>query len=177
MLKQRYNDERLSQLRELLDIQYEKLYEYEKAIELTDGQSQRIALRQQIKRNLVPRLRETEEEYASLLADSVSVEDIPEIEAQNLVFELIENSNRIDYLMSAGASKTMIQLLQEIKVKLNEPEKSAAAKLKVVLPIIPMVASYEFELDTEAFLTRSWRSIRSLFEKLPKSGHKRKLAP
>jgi len=59
----------------------------------------------------------------------------------------------------------MLNLLEEIKQKLNEPGKSAAAKLKVTLPIIPMVASYDLELDTENFLVNVWHKTRDLFQR------------
>lgn len=69
MLDHRFNEKRLTQLKNLLEIQYEKIHEYEKAIELADGQSQKIALRQQLERNLIPELRKLEDEYALLLAN------------------------------------------------------------------------------------------------------------
>jgi len=42
-------------------------------------------------------------------------------------------------------------------------DKAAAAKLKVSLPIIPLIASYEMEMDTEAVVVNVWRRIKSLF--------------
>ena len=39
----------------------------------------------------------------------------------------------------------------------------AAAKLMVSLPIIPLIASYEMEIDTEATLVNVWRRVKSLF--------------
>jgi hypothetical protein len=71
-------------------------------------------------------------------------------------------------------SETMASLIAENNGNARDFEeawraengKSAAAKLKVALPIMPLIASYELELDTENFVLRSWRSIRSLFERL-----------
>lgn len=166
MPQHQFNDARLTQLRELLDIQYEKLYEFERAIETSDAPSQKIALRQQIKRDLTPRLRGTEQEYASLLANEISVELVPDAEAKEHVADLIEKSKRVEQYKNAGAPDEMVELLKEIKKKLEEPGKSAAAKLKVALPIVPLLANYELELDTENLILRSWRAIRSLFERL-----------
>ena len=33
-------------------------------------------------------------------------------------------------------------------------------------PVVPLVASYELELDTENFIIDAWRSIRSAIENL-----------
>ena len=166
MTRNSFDEDRLSRVKELLAIQYEKLSEFEKAIELADGPSQRIALRQQLKRNLLPSLREREREYASLLAHNVSVESLPAAEAQELVSDLTVASNRVASYSSDGAPKEVLELLREMKEKLDEPGKSAAAKLKVVLPIVPLIASYELELDTENFVVKIWHKVRNLFERL-----------
>ena len=166
MAQQKFNRERRSQLRELLDIQYEKLHEFERAIEISDGVSQRIALRQQVRRDITPQLRETEREYASLLATDVPIERMPEDDAIALVSSLSHAANRAEVYQEAGASQEMLDLLQDIREKLDEPGRSAAAKLKVTLPIVPLIASYELELDTENLVLRSWRSIRTAFERL-----------
>ena len=55
--------------------------------------------------------------------------------------------------------------LRELELRMT----SAAAKLKFVLPIVPLLAYYDLELDTENFVLRSWRAIRSLFERLVSS--------
>jgi hypothetical protein len=52
-------------------------------------------------------------------------------------------------------------ILQEIKAQ----NKSAAAKLKVALPIVPLMANYELELDTENFFGELWGKIRGLLKK------------
>jgi hypothetical protein len=170
MPKQWFNDERLTQLRELLDIQYEKIHEYEKAIDMSDGVSQKIALRQQIKRDIVPRIREVENEYASLLTNSVDVAEIPDAEAQQLISELVGASDQLRRrTIPEPPPSEILELLREIEKKLGEPGKSAAAKLKVVLPIIPLVASYELEIDTGNVLVKSWRAICGLFERTSRS--------
>ena len=40
-------------------------------------------------------------------------------------------------------------------------DKAAAAKLKVSLPIIPLIASYEMEMDTEAVVVNVWRRMQT----------------
>jgi hypothetical protein len=169
MSSHRFNDERKQQLRERLEILYEKLHEFEKAVDLSDGISQKIALRQQLKGDLLPKLRELEHEYAMLLADHISTDAIPEPEADQCVSDLLIATGRVARYAESGASKEMLDLLELIHRKLDEPEKSAAAKLKLALPILPLIASYELELDTENFIHRTWRSIQALFERASKS--------
>jgi hypothetical protein len=63
-----------------------------------------------------------------------------------------------------------MQLLLEIRDKLNQPELPAAAKLKAALPLMPGILSYEVELDTESSLRRAVQPIKRLFrEQLKKS--------
>jgi hypothetical protein len=138
-----FNPKRLVQIEELLDIEYEKLHEFEKAISLADGISQKIALRQQIKRDLSPRIRKLEQEYAEVLAAAVQPDTIPEREAEVLVAEVIDAITTTDRQKPANTPQEMVRLLAEIRDKLSEPGKSASAKLKINLPLIPLIASYE----------------------------------
>ena len=166
MPTQPFNTHRMNQLEELLDIEYEKLHEFEKAISLADGISQRIALRQQIKRQLSPRLRELEHEYAELLASGVPAGGIDESEADGLVADLSVATAKAQENTQGKAPAEMVGLLKEIRDKLNEPGKSASAKLKMTLPIVPLIASYEMELDTEAVVTQAWWKVRDFFKGL-----------
>jgi hypothetical protein len=166
MPAQPFNTYRMEQLEELLDIEYEKLHEFEKAISLADGISQKVALRQQIKRQLTPHLQELEHEYAELLASGSASIEIEPMEAENLVAELAAAASKTQANTQGSAPAKMVELLNEIRDKLNEPGKTAAAKLKVTLPIVPLIASYEMEMDTEAVVTQAWRKTRDLFKRL-----------
>jgi predicted membrane-bound spermidine synthase len=57
----------------------------------------------------------------------------------------------------------LLLLLQEIRAKLDDLDRSASAKLKVSLPLIPMIASYELEMDTEGVMYKTWKSIARFF--------------
>jgi len=166
MQAQQYNSNRMGQLEELLEIEYEKMHEFEKAISICDGISQRISLRQQIKRELTPRLRSLEKEYAELLASDTPAEKIPVAEAEFFVGELLSAVVKCQEYSPRESPTEMIRLLLEIKTKLENPGKTAAAKLKIALPIIPLIASYEMELDTENAITQIWRTIRNYFRGL-----------
>ena len=161
-----FNAKRLAHLEELLDIEYEKLHEFEKGISLADGISQKIALRQQIRRELGPRLRSLEREYAELLADGVPTEEVPSAEAEGLIEEVRQAVVKAEETPPANAPQEMLQLLTEIREKLNEPGKSASAKLKVALPIIPLISSYELQMDIENVVTGVWRKTREFFKRL-----------
>jgi hypothetical protein len=164
MRPHQFNTNRLTELEELLDIEYAKLHEFEKELALADGIAQRVQIRQQIKRQITPRLRELEHEYAEMLAKSVPTEGLPEEEAELLVLQLNESVIRANAGKPDGAPQEMVRLLTQINDKLNEPGKSASTKLKLTLPIIPLISSYEMELDTERFLTQAWRRIREFFQ-------------
>jgi hypothetical protein len=163
MSGQNSNRHRVSQLEELIDIEYEKLHEFEKAISLADGPSQKIALRQQIKRELTPRLRKLEKEYADSVATSNQVAALSEPEAEVLLAEIAGAVREANRKTHTQAPEEMLRLLAEIRNKLDEPGKSASAKLKLSLPIIPLISSYEMELDTEGLLTGVWRKLRNAF--------------
>jgi hypothetical protein len=166
MNPQIFNRNRLAELEELLALEYEKLHEFEKEITLADGPGQRIALRQRIKHELTPRLRKLEQEYAyQLIAGSEGVR-VPEDEAEALVVSLGSAVANAEANPPGNAPENMLKLLQEVKTKLAEPGRAAAAKLKVTLPIIPLLASYEMELDTEGFVTQVWQRARDFFKKL-----------
>ena len=166
MPEHQFNRNRLNQLAELLEIQYDVLHDFEKELEMATGPGERVGIRQRIKRDLTPRLREREREYAELLAAGTSTESIPTEDAEPIVAELVQATADIERYRKAEAPEMMLSLLEEIKQKLAEPGKSAAGKLKVALPIIPMVASYDLELDTENFLVKIWRKTRDLFQRL-----------
>jgi len=163
---QTFNRKRLVELDELLELEYEKLHEFEREITLADGPSQKIALRQRIKHELTPRLRKLEQEYAKQLVAGSEGLEVPEREAEALVILLSSavadtNANRPN-----DAPQDMVKLLEDVRRQLAEPGKTAAAKLKVTLPIVPLLASYEMELDTEAFVTHVWRRAREFFKHL-----------
>jgi hypothetical protein len=78
-------------------------------------------------------------------------------EVNNTEVEAIANQ------FSANYADEFIQLLREIRDRLNEQELPAAAKLKAALPLVPGILSYEVELDTESSLRRAFGPIRRLF--------------
>ena len=155
----------MHELEELLEIQYDKAHEFEKEIAISDGAS-RITLKQRFKRELTPELRKLEQEYAELLVDGVPAGAIPEADADALVGELSKATNTILQSAPSNAPQEMVRLLGEIKAKLSEPNESASAKLKLSLPLIPAICSYEIEVETAGLLKKVWPKTRDFFKSL-----------
>jgi hypothetical protein len=61
-----FNPRRLKELRELLDMEYDKFHEFEKEISMATA-NEKILLKQRFEREIAPRLSELEKAYAKLL--------------------------------------------------------------------------------------------------------------
>ena len=155
--------ERMVHLDELLEIEYEKLAEFQKELAISASANAKFELRQRLKREVLPAIRSYEAEYAGLLAGVADVDSIPDDEAAAVTTELVQAVQCVESLPDSNRPDEITKALAEIKQKLDEPGKVAAARLKVSLPIIPLIASYEMEMNTEASLTVLWRRIKSLF--------------
>ena len=155
--------QRINHLEELLEIEYEKLSEFQKEIAITAAAPAKFELRQRLKREVLPDIRKHEVEYAELLAEHPNPTSIPAPEAEKALTEISDAASSLESRASGEMPPGLVQLLADLREKLNDPGKAAAAKLKVSLPIIPLIASYEMELDTEAVFTRVWRRARKLF--------------
>jgi len=56
--------------------------------------------------------------------------------------------------------------VQRLSHVVNEKSKTATARLRVSLPIVPLlVSSYNLEIDTERALEELWVRLRRLFER------------
>lgn len=160
------NTDRISHIEELLDIQYEKLNDLEKGLALQGPGVSQTALKQQIKRDVRPEISRLESELATLLADTDLADDGNlEVEAQAICDETAATVDVLVGQNKNASSKEVLEKLEQIQSALNAPGKSAAAKLKVSLPIIPLISSYELELDTESTLKQVWDRVRSFFRK------------
>ena len=155
--------QRINQLEEQLEILYNKRHSFETDITISASTNEKFELRQRLKREVLPSLRSTEQEYAQLLARAVEPAQLPEPEARALVEDvhvaLVSHMRAI----TGEQSEELRDLLTDIRAKLDDPGKAAAAKLKVVLPLIPLIASYELEVDTESFVIQIWHRIINLF--------------
>lgn len=151
---------RLNDLKDILDLLYEKLGEFEKELIISSNKPANFELKQRIKREILPDLRKYETEYWELYPQEAII--ISEEEAETQLVQVEKAVRSIEQIPSDTYPSELISLLQEIRDKLDEQDKAASAKLKVVLPLIPAIASYELEMDTEGFMYKTWKAIKGL---------------
>jgi hypothetical protein len=124
-------------------------------------------IKQQI-RVLCKEIQEEEEKYWQVLAQQAKTEEIPEQEAEIIVAEIVEEVGQIE--VQGQYSDEVLQILQEIRDRLNQPGPTAAAKLKGVISSIPPFVgiSYEAELDTKNLLQRLFPTFQKWGKALAK---------
>jgi tRNA(Ser,Leu) C12 N-acetylase TAN1 len=157
---------RLSDIEENLELLQEQLVGKQKALNFAP-QEEKIRIKQQI-RELRKEIREQEEDYWQVIARQTKTVEIPEQEAEIIVAEIVEEVGQIE--VQREYPDDVVQILQEIRDKLNQPGATAAAKLKGVMsPIPPFVGiAYEVELDTEKFLQRHFPTFQKWAKVLAK---------
>lgn len=151
--------QRLAYLEDNLEILYEKLGEFEQELIISSSKPAKFELKQRIKREILPNIRRYEAEYWELYPKEAIIISDEEAASQLVkVEQAVESIDRI----SLTFDPELIPLLQDIRAELEEQNKAASAKLKVVLPLIPMIASYELEIETEGLMYKAWKSIKRL---------------
>ena len=158
-----FKQQRIAQLEELLEIEYEKLSAFRTEMAVSASAPSRFELRQRLKRDLLPAIKNHEVEYARLLAEDANPALIPETEAQEALDQVLGGVQELEKSPAIPERAELKQLMAEIRQKLNEPGKTASAKLKIALPIIPAILSYDMELDAGSLLMNAWRRIKMLF--------------
>lgn len=155
---------RLTDLEELIEINYQKLAKFQKRLDRTSSIREEFDIEGDI-----PKIRKTirdyEVEYWQLLAQEARHCDVPEDDASLAIVEIVPEVEIIQSQPSASYADEFMQLLREIRDKLNEPGTPAAAKAKFALSVIPGILSYEVELDTENSVRRVFQPIRQLFRR------------
>ncbi len=126
---------------------------------------EKIRLKQQVREQLLPKIRGFEQQLADFLVNRVSESEIAIQDAEVIEGEIVTAIEAIERLPVQNRADEAMQLLREIHLKLNEPGKTAAGKLKVALPLLPTIVSYEMELDTESALVTAWRKLVGLFKR------------
>jgi hypothetical protein len=154
---------RLSSLTNNLDLLYKKLGEFEEELIISCSIDQKFAIRQKIEKKIIPDIRKYEQEYWKIYPIDAII--ISEEEATTELTQVQQAIDKIQYSNGGNYPQKFLDLLEDIQTKLNDLDKVAAAKLKVVLPLIPMIASYELEIDTESLIYKTLESIRGLVKK------------
>ncbi|MEA5576785.1 hypothetical protein [Anabaena sp. UHCC 0451] len=155
------SSDRLGQVENLLSRYRKQLSGKELALTTTpDEDKERI--KQQIidlKAQILP----YEQEYWELISQQSESIEISEQQAEVVVAEIVNQVGKIE-VSSSSYPDEVLNLLKEIRDKLNQPGKSAAAKLKGVISSIPPFVgiSYEAELDTEDFLRKNFPTFIKL---------------
>ncbi len=152
--------QRLADLEGLLELLYEKLGEFERELIVTASTPAKFELKQKIKREILPNIRRYEAEYWELYPSEAIV--IADAEAESQLAQVEQAIESIERIPAAEYPSELLPLLQDIRAKLEESDKAASAKLKVALPLIPAIASYELEMDTEGFMYKTWKAIKKL---------------
>jgi hypothetical protein len=150
---------RLNDIKEILELLYEKLGYFEKELNLSNSQPANFELKQRIKREILPSIRKYEAEYWELYPQEAII--ISDAEAETQLVKVEQAVVSIEKISYDNYSSELISLLHDIRDKLDEQDKTASAKLKLVLPLIPAIASYELEMETEGLLSKVLKTIRS----------------
>ncbi|MBE8996566.1 hypothetical protein [Microcystis aeruginosa] len=152
--------QRLAYLEDILELLYEKLGEFEQELIISNSKPAKFELKQRIKREILPDIRRYEAEYWELYPKEAII--ISDEEAASQLVKVEQAVESIDRISLTFYPPELIPLLQDIRAELEEQNKAASAKLKVVLPLIPMIASYELEIETEGLMYKTWESIKRL---------------
>jgi hypothetical protein len=121
---------------------------------VTIGPEEQVRIKQQIE-DLRRLIRDFEREKWDLVASDSQEASFPDAEV--MVAEIVTELTAITKEPPPElASAQILELLNQILAKLNQPERSAAAKLKAAISTIPPFVSltYEAELDTESTFKR-----------------------
>lgn len=162
MAQANLNAQRLHDLEGLIQLDYEKLQAFEQELTITANIGTKFEVQHRIRNEILPSLRRHEREYAEYLATTTAVDRIPEAEAHDVIDQVLRAANSLSGKVPDEAEAHRIA---DLKEKLSRSG-TASAKLKLSLPIIPMIASYEVTLDTEGLMMSAWRGIKAMFAKL-----------
>ncbi|NJK65659.1 MAG: hypothetical protein HC789_02160 [Microcoleus sp. CSU_2_2] len=110
-----------------------------------------------------------EKEYWEQLAQKAQSYELEEVDAKNAIVEVEAQVVRV-IESQPNVNDELMQKLQTILDKLNEPETPATAKAKFALNLIPGIFVYEFEVDTENTLRTVFQPIKRLFKKADDEG-------
>ncbi|QGZ89250.1 hypothetical protein [Microcystis aeruginosa] len=158
------NKNRLNEIESHLELLYEQRREKEQAI-ITAPPGGKTILKQQLRLEVLQPIGEYEQEYWQIIANQSNLAEIPEAEAEVVVAEFVKGVGQLQ-----GENAEVIEYLQKILAKVEEPGPTAAAKLKAVVSSIPPFVgiSYEAELDTENFLSRHFPTLMKAVQRLKK---------
>ena len=152
--------DRTSQLQTQLKMLYDQLDGLEMA-KVTSRDEDKVMLQQRIDLKW-KEIREKDGDYVRSLAQQIKrSEDLPEPIAETVVGELVDE---LEMMQPIAKTDEMRSMLKEILTELQKPGTPAAAKLKVAIPIIPNILTYEIEGDTESVVRRLFPTFVKVYE-------------
>jgi hypothetical protein len=151
--------DRLADIQSALTDLYEVLAGQEKGLRQAE-ESQKVRIKLQI-RSTWEEIRGYEGEYAATLSQQVKHQDLPEPVAEIVVAEIVDV---IEVWKPMAQRDEVKGLLVQILAELQKPDSPASAKLKVAIPIIPNLVSYEIEGDTESVVRRLFPTFVKVYE-------------
>ena len=144
----------------------EKLDRFQHALNISSSKEKKFELEKQIDQEILPRICRYEAEYWALYPQKyMEAIIISDDEAQPKLLQIEQAVESIEHIPNTEYPDELLLLLQDIRAKLNDLDKPAAAKLKVALPLIPAIASYELEMDTEGVMYKTWKGISNLLRR------------
>jgi len=144
----------LQQLKQQWSAWQDKLHYFQMERVKINDIGQKFQLEQQIK--------ETKQEIQNLdqqIAEQLSPQlDQCDTVAVDSILSDLEQSLQT---APAPTSDEQQALLEQILAHLQAVDKTATAKLKIILPIIPMFLHYDLELDSESGLAKFWQRAKN----------------
>jgi hypothetical protein len=153
--------DRLADIQANLTNLYEQLAGKENAFILAE-EAEKTRIQQQIRKTWQD-IHRFEHEYALTLSQQIKRQALPEPLAETVTAELVDE---IEILAPLESRDEIKELLRQILQELQKPGTPASAKLKVAIPLIPTVVSYELEGDTESILRRLFPTFVKVSEGL-----------
>lgn len=153
--------DRLADVQANLTMLYEQLAGKEQALLLAE-EAEKTRIQQQI-RVTWKRIHDYEREYAITLSQQIRRQALPEPIAETVTAELVDE---LEILTPLERRDDIQALLRQILAELQKPDAPASAKLRVAIPLIPNVVSYELEGDTESVVRQLFPTFVKAYEGL-----------
>jgi hypothetical protein len=163
------SSDRLSQLEKSLHRLYKQLANKQKTLD-TIAPEDKERIRQQIEDLKQDEIQPIEAERRQILATASEQLEISEPEANVVIGEIVEGVTQLEAQALEPGLAEVLDLLREIRDKVNEPDKSAALKVKGMISTFPPFVGVfvEPEIDTEAFLQRYFPTFTRLLRGIAK---------
>jgi septal ring factor EnvC (AmiA/AmiB activator) len=157
--------DRLSQIETSLRRLDKQLAQKQKTLD-TIAPEDKERIRQQIEDLKQDEIQPLAAERRQILATALEQLEISDDEAEVVIAEIVEGVTQLEAQPINPEFAEMLQILREIRDKLNEPGKPAALKLKGMISIFPPFLGLfiEPEIDVENFWQQNFPTFRKLIK-------------